>query len=175
MQEGKYDSMRAKKSSRAKAKVTNVKISKRQAKSIAKKVNSAVFVCVAIFLVLGAGLGYAGVKYLCKDDCFEMANFTGTNSVDVVVDMSALEGDTGVVRAYDEQSAGVRCVAFGKDISSDVKVEYFYRPDEYSEAVQVSAVDCGQSGIYYAKYTIDHIIYRGIVLVRNIFVLGGGV
>lgn len=117
-----------------------------------------------IALILGAVGGYFGYTYICKDDCFVMNSYSTSSEV---VDINI-----GAEEAYQTyQEIGAKCVVFGKDMSDKVKIEYQYREDISHDATKVDAVDLDKAGIYYAIYTIDHIRFKSVTLIRNIIVM----
>ena len=101
------------------------------------------------------------MNYLTKNDCFVMNKYANGET-----DISIGAGEE--YSSY--QEIGVKCFAFNKDISSNVKIEYFYREDITKDYAQVSGVDCEKPGIYYVTYTVDNIKYRTVKLIRNVIV-----
>lgn len=130
---------------------------------LSKKTYQPLIISVVICLVVGALIGYFALMMFTKNDCFEM-NVYSENQADVYIG-----GDTGVTEYVEK---GAKCVAFGKDITSDIVVTYKYREDLSFDVIAVDDVDETKAGIYYAVYTIDNIRYKGIELIRNIIVLG---
>ncbi len=79
------------------------------AKSVKKL--SALSIClIVLFFVLGVGAGYFTVYSITKDDTFEVL---GQKNITLNV------GDE-----YTYEELGVKAIAYGKDISGDVKIEY---------------------------------------------------
>lgn len=124
-----------------------------------------VWIVALIFaLVLGAVGGYFGYRYICKDDCFVMNSYSSSTEI---IDINI--GEEEVFQTYEEK--GARCIIFGKDFSDKVKVEYQYREDNTQDPTNVGGVDVEKAGIYYAIYTIDHIRFKNVTLIRNIIVM----
>ena len=67
---------------------------------------------------------------------------------------------------------GAKCVAFGKDYSSEVKITYYYRTDLTEKEVKVDSINPSKAGIYYVVYEADVSKYKTITLIRNVIVLG---
>ena len=63
-------------------------------------------------------------------------------------------------------------VSFGKDISSECTVTYYYREDLSHDQVQVDKVDETKGGMYYAVYSAPASRYKTVTLIRNIYVTG---
>ena len=109
-----------------------------------RKNHPVAFLLVALFLVLGALGGYFTLKYLTKDDVFKIL---GEQTVVLNVGENFVDG-------------GVKIVAFGKDISDNVKIEI----DEN--------FDKNVAGRYYVKYTVDNLRFKGVIKYRYIDVVG---
>ncbi len=103
-----------------------------------KKKHPLAFIFVVLFLVVGCLGGYFGVQTLTKDDVF------------------MLIGDQTVILSIGEDyiDEGVTIIAFGQDISVSVEVE--------------DNIDSTQAGIYYIKYTVDNLRYKGVVKYRYV-------
>ncbi len=115
-------------------------------------------------LLLGGVGGYFGYTYICKDDCFTMNSYsTSTEVIDINI------GADETYKTYEE--IGAKCIVFGKDMSDKVKIEYQYREDVSHDAISVQSIDLDKAGIYYAIYTIDHIRFKNVTLIRNIIVM----
>lgn len=121
-------------------------------------------VVLAFALVIGAVGGYFGYQYICKDDCFIMNSYSQASEV---IDINI--GADELYETYEEK--GAKCVIFGKDMSDKVKIKYQYREDASYDAIEVQGVDVNKAGIYYVIYTIDHIRFKNITLIRNIIVM----
>ena len=117
-----------------------------------------------IALILGGVGGYFGYTYICKDDCFAMNSYSTTTEV---IDINI--GGDEAYQTYEE--IGAKCIVFGRDMSNKVKVEYQYREDISHDPIAVQCVDLDKAGIYYAIYTIDHIRFKNVTLIRNIIVM----
>lgn len=105
-----------------------------------RKNHPVAFFLVVLFLLLGALGGYFTLKFLTKEDCF------------LVLGEQTIYLDLGESFVDD----GVKIIAFGKDISSNVKIE---RDENFDENV---------AGRYYVKYTIDNLRYKGVVKYRYV-------
>lgn len=110
-----------------------------------RKYHPVAFFLVILFLLLGALGGYFTLKFLTKEDCF------------LVLGEQTIYLDLGESFVDD----GVKIIAFGKDISSDVKIE---RDENFDENV---------AGRYYVKYTIDNLRYKGVVKYRYVVFVDG--
>lgn len=106
-----------------------------------KKAHPVAFLLVVIFLVVGAVAGYFTVRYLTRDDRFELI---GEQTITLNV------GETYI----DE---GAVAISFGRDVSDKIVTE--------------TDVDSMVAGRYYIKYTIDDIRYSGVVKYRYIVYL----
>ena len=117
-----------------------------------------------VALLIGAVGGYFGYRYICKDDCFVMNSYSQTSEV-IDINIGAEE----TYKTYEE--IGAKCIIFGKDMSNKVKIEYQYREDASYDAIKVQGIDLNKAGIYYAIYTIDHIRFKNVALIRNVIVM----
>lgn len=134
----------------------------RAAKRTLKKSSLSV-ILVVIFLIVGAVGGFFGIKYAFRNDTFAM-NTYANGQFDIVI--GANEENT----TYTE--LGVKCVSFGKDVSNEVEITYYYRTDLSEEQVKVDKVDETKAGMYYAVYTTNSARYKKTTLIRNIYVTG---
>ena len=132
-------------------------------KQLSKKTNQPLIISIVLCLVVGALVGYFALGYFTKNDCFVMNNYS-ENEIDVYIG-----GETNVTEYVEK---GAKCVAFGQDITSEIKVTYKYREDMSFDAIEVTEIDESKAGIYYAIYTVDNLRYKGIELIRNIIVIG---
>ncbi len=121
------------------------------------------WIVVAVFIVVGLLGGYLVTMLITKNDTYEMLPYYGSNSIDVYI------GPDEANQYYKEP--GVKCIAFGKDVSKDYKVTYYYRTDLTEKEVKVDEVDSTKEGIYYAVYTSPSKKYSSVKLIRNIIVL----
>lgn len=112
---------------------------KKELKKAHKKHSGLIF----IFLLLGIGAGFGTTYYLTRNDVFELKGNTQVN--------------VEVGGEYIEEYANI--IAFGKDISGNVKIE--------------GVVDTTKEGRYVLKYTVDNIRYKGYTLYRLVIVGGG--
>lgn len=126
---------------------------------LVKKTDGRIFLYIICF-VLAAALGYLGLSMFTKNDEFVVINYGETQKVDCVLNVND---------QYIEQ--GASCISFGKDVSKEVSVKYYYRLDMFSDYVEVSSVDTSVAGIYYACYSSENLKYSNIVLTRTIEVL----
>lgn len=159
-----YSNMKAQKVSRKKLD-TNIEISRSSSnkakRSLAKLGIS--WICLVVVLIIGIAGGYFTSKLAFADDTFYMNTYAnGKTEIYIGPEESA--------QTYTEQ--GVKCVAFGKDISADCTITYYYREDQTADAVKVEKVDETVAGFYYAVYTTSSIKYSSVTLIRDIIVLG---
>lgn len=145
---------------------TNINISKKDIKKSKTSLKRAgvSWIIVAVFLVIGAVVGYLATYFVSKNDTYEMVAYAN-GSYDVCI------GQNEDIKTYTE--LGVKCIAFGKDVSKNFKVTYFYRSDLTEDEVKVDKVDESVEGIYYAVYTSPSKKYSTVKLIRNIIVLRG--
>lgn len=157
-----YSRMKATKVEKQKPK--SIKLSKKDLNSTEKKVKKLgiSWIIILIFLVVGIGAGFLSAMLITKNDTYEMVTYAN-GSADVYI------GKDEEVKKYVE--LGVKCVAFGKDCSSNFKVTYFYRAELTEKEVEVQQVDETKEGIYYAVYTSPSKKYASVKLIRNIYVL----
>ncbi|MBQ8451707.1 MAG: hypothetical protein IJ538_02900 [Clostridia bacterium] len=165
-----YDNMKATKQSKQSLDFSNIfdssnkKHSKKAVKKLSTKMGVSI-ILIALALVIGLVGGYFGAKFFLKNDTYEMiASSTGT--IDVTI---GFDEEDGMLTEYVEP--GVRCIAFGKDISSECTVTYYFRDDLTKDETLVSGVDENTPGIYYAVYSCPNLKYRNVKLIRNIIVL----
>ncbi len=159
-----YSSMKATKTSKSSSQ-TSITVSKTTSKKVKKtlKNSSVAWVVVAIVLVVGVACGFFVPNIIFANDTYEMVTYAN-GEADVVI------GSEETYSTYTE--LGVKCIAFGKDYSSDFIVTYYYRSDLTEDEVQVDGVDESTPGIYYAVYTSPAKKYSSVTLIRNIIVLG---
>ena len=96
------------------------------------------FLIVVVVLVVTAIAGYFTCKHLTQNDKFEII---GEKTITLTVGSE-----------YEDE--GVKAIAFGKDISSQIKAE--------------SNVDFNKIGEYYIKYSVDNILYKDVYRYRYI-------
>lgn len=132
-----------------------------ETRSAAKKLGVS-WIVVVLCIVVGALGGYFGSWLITKNDTYQMVAYADGNT-DVYI------GPEEDNKFYVE--LGVKCVAFGKDVSKDFKVKYFFRADLTEKEVEVDKVDESKDGIYYAVYTAPSAKYSSVKLIRNIFVV----
>ena len=124
---------------------------------------SLTWIIVLIFLALGVVGGFFAHKYAFPNDTYQMVAYSN-GSIDITI------GAEEEHKTYTE--LGVKCITFGKDISSECTVKYYFRTDLSQEQVEVSKVDETVPGMYYAVYTTTSSKYKTVTLIRNIMVLG---
>ena len=162
-----YNSMKATKTS--KKPYSNISISRNtqhSAKKVVKKVNANWFVVVLV-LIIGAIGGFFANNIIFKNDVYEMVAVNG--ETDIV--LGGMENDS--IKTYTE--LGVKCIAFGKDLSKDCTVKYYYRNDltQNEKEVSIDEINSSNVGIFYAVYECPSPKYSSVKLIRNIIVLGG--
>ena len=157
--------MKAVKQTRKPSSASKVKFTQKDAKKAQRSLGKLgiSWLMVAVCLVIGLLAGWAINKFAFAKDTFEM-NTYANGETDVKI------GKDENVQTYTE--LGVKCVAFGKDYSSDCIVTYFFRDDLTKDEIQVDEVDINTPGIYYAVYTCSNFKYKSVTLIRNIIVLG---
>lgn len=136
----------------------------REAKQAARsmKKSAVSWLIVLVILVIGVVGGFFAHKLAFKNDVYQMVAY-GNGEVDICI---------GVDEQYQTYTElGVKCVSFGKDVSSECTVKYYYRTDLTEEQVEVSEVDETKPGIYYAVYSTNSPKYKTVTLIRNIIVL----
>ena len=127
-------------------KIDTTKKTKRKVKTKLKKLS---FGMVALSVVLlGVGLlgGYFGVKYLSRNDCFDIL---GEDEITLEIGEIYLDD-------------GVKVVAFGVDESDKVKLETNLKKDQDGNFYAQT------EGTYYIKYTVSNIKYGSIFKVQKI-------
>lgn len=160
-----YSKMKATKTSRSSPNIS-ASVSKKDINKSKRAVKKLGVSWIVIVIVLAVGLlgGYFGTRLITKNDTYEMVTYAN-GSADVYIG-----GDEDITK-YTE--LGVKCIAFGKDVSKNYKVKYYYRNDLTEEEVEVEGVDTSKEGIYYAVYTSPSKKYSSVKLIRNIIVLKG--
>lgn len=158
-----YSSMKATKESKKKLD-TNVSISRKDSKKIKKTVKKMKlnWLLVTVVLVLGIAIGFVSMHFAFAKDTFEMNAFAD-NQIDITI------GKDETYSTYSE--LGAKCIAFGKDYSSEVTVTYYYRTDLTQTQVKVDGIDTTKAGIYYCVYEVNVPKYKSIKLIRNVIVL----
>lgn len=141
-----------------------INVSKKDINSTKKAVTKlgVSWIVIVIAIVVGLLGGYFITSAVTKNDTYEMVTYAN-GSADVYI------GPEEEYHTYTE--LGVKCIAFGKDVSAKYTVTYFYRADQTEDAVQVESVDVTKEGIYYAVYKSPSAKYTTVKLIRNIFVL----
>ncbi len=119
---------------------------------------------VILFFATGFVGCFLATNILCKNDIYEMVTYSN-GQADITI------GETEEFDTYTE--LGVKCVAFGKDHSSDYSVTYFFRNNLTETEEKVERVGEKGEGIYYAVYSANTLKYKTVKLVRNIIVLRG--
>ena len=108
---------------------------------VIKKTHGLTIFLSLLFLVIGAVGGWFGYSFISKNDTFEVV---GEKEITLTV------GDT-----YTEQ--GCKAVAFGKDLTSNVKIQ--------------SDLDTSKEGTYFVVYTVETFKFKNIQKVRVINVV----
>lgn len=134
---------------------------KKAAKSMKKSAIS--WIVVILFLIVGGVGGFFAHKLAFKNDVYQMVTYAN-GQADIYI------GSEEEFQTYTE--LGVKCISFGKDVSSECTVKYYYRTDLTEEQVEVTKVDETKPGIYYAVYSNTSKKYKSVTLIRNIIVLG---
>ena len=132
------------------------------AKKSYKKLGLGIALAV-IFLIVGVLGGFFAMKYAFKNDTFYMLAYEN-DEVDIIIG-----ADEKYTKYYE---LGAKCISFGKNVSSDVVITYYYRADLSEDKVQVEEVDETKPGMYYAVYTTTASRYKTVTLIRNIYVMG---
>ena len=118
----------------------------RQVKIKLKKFSFKV-VALAIFLLfVGVVLGYWGVKYLTRNDCF---NIIGAEEITLEIGETYLD-------------EGVNVVAFGVDETDKVEIYTNLKKDKDGKFYSQT------EGTFYIKYTVNNIKYGSIFKVQKI-------
>ena len=119
----------------------------RKVKTKLKKLSAGTVFFVILLLVLGVVGGYFGVKYISRNDCFEIV---GQDEITLEIGSEPYE------------DKGVKVVAFGVDETDKVQIETNLKKNSdgkyYAET----------EGTYYIKYTVDNIKYGSIFKVQKI-------
>ena len=123
-------------------------------------VSSAVFIVVLACLILGILAGGFALYVVTKNDCFEINTFATQTDIEI--------GSEGNPSDYKE--LGVKCIAFGKDVSDSVQIKYLYREGLTQDTKEVDKITKDIAGIYYVVYTSSNIKYKKVHLVRTVTV-----
>ena len=126
------------------------------------KKSSISWLVVILFLIIGVVGGFFAHKYAFVNDTYYMVAYAD-GKTDITI------GEDEAYQAYTE--LGVKCVSFGKDLSGECTVTYYYRSDLTSEKVKVDKVDETIPGMYYAVYSTNASKYKSVTLIRNILVM----
>ena len=114
-------------------------------------------------LVFGILVGGLSLHVLTQNDCFYMVANNGQVDWEIGAESSHM--------TYEE--LGIKCVAFGQDVTDSITIKYLYREDIHHDIQEVSGVNPDKVGFYYVVYTSSNIKYRTVQLVRNVIVVGG--
>ena len=134
---------------------------KKATKSMKK--SAVAWAVVLLFLIVGCVGGFFAHKLAFKNDVYQMVTYAN-GQADVYI------GADEEFQTYTE--LGVKCISFGKDVSNECTVKYYYRTDLTEDQVEVAKVDETKPGIYYAVYSNTSKKYKSVTLIRNIIVLG---
>ena len=107
------------------------------------KRSSIILSLICIFILIGGVCGYFVSRKLTENDKFE------------IIGEKIIEVNIG--ESYTDE--GAIAISFGKDVSDKIKTE--------------SNVDYTTEGVYYIKYSVDNLRFKGIERYRTIKVLGG--
>ena len=125
------------------------KPSKKTTKKVTKKLKKLSFcsIVVAIMLLaIGAVGGYFGVKYLTKNDCFEII---GKDEITLTLDQT-----------YKDESCKV--VAFGQNDADKIEIETNLTKNEDG------TFSATEAGTYYIVYKVNNLKYGTIFKVQKI-------
>lgn len=158
-----YSSMKAREKSKKQYSI-DFDVSKSTKKKIKRSMKKSTisWICVILFLIVGAVGGFFAHKLAFSKDVYQMVTYAN-GEADIYI------GADEEFQTYTE--LGVKCVAFGKDYSKDCTVKYYFRDDLTKEQIEVDKVDETVAGIYYAVYTTPASKYKTVTLIRNIIVL----
>lgn len=118
-----------------------------------KKEKQATFKLAIIFcLLFGALIGYIGVKFVCKNDYFEI---NGTKNITLSV------GDS-----YTD--AGASVVAFGKNIDDKIVIEVYNNNENIGG---LENIDTSIETTYQIVYTVSSLRYKNIKLIRTLQII----
>lgn len=141
----------------AKEKNTNSRINKtikKELKKTSKKFSLSGVMAIILCFAVGIAGGIFAEKTLTKNDKFLLDGDKAFN----------IEIGTGNFVYIEE---GYKCISFGKDLSSKVKIETNITKDENGNYV----IDTTEEGEYYIIYTVESIKFNKIKRVRT-FVVG---
>lgn len=128
-----------------------------------KGVSSRLLLITLAFFIIGILAGGFGLHFLTQNDCFEMVSVAGSTDIEI--------GGESNPDTY--QELGVKCIAFGKDVSDTVIIKYLYREDISHDPREVTSIDASVEGFYYVVYTSSNLKYRTVKLIRNVIVFNG--
>ena len=106
-----------------------------------KKVNKKTLAFMVLFAIFGGALGFGSCYFFTKDDVFK------------------INGETEIVLKLGDEyiEQGATAIAFGKDVSANVKID-------------ASNLDLNYAGSYVVKYTIDNFRFKNYVLTKLVIV-----
>ena len=134
-------------------KITSKTSKKNNTSSNKKSEAKATFKLAIVFcLLFGALIGYVSLKFICKNDCFEMV---GTKNITLSI------GDTYV-------DAGVKVVAFGKEANDKIIVEVF---ENNTNIGGIDQIDTSKETTYQIVYTVSSFRYKDIRLIRTLQII----
>ncbi|MBR4999121.1 MAG: hypothetical protein IKY10_04490 [Clostridia bacterium] len=123
----------------------NKKTSKKVNKAM-KKVSFAVICGAILLLAVGAVGGFFGVKFLTRNDCFQLI---GKDEITLQLN-----------ETYTDE--GAKIVAFGKDVSEDVVIETNLKQNNNGEFY------AEEEGTYYIVYKSKSFKYNSVFKVQKI-------
>ncbi len=152
------------------AKSSSHKKTQKTVERTVKKLGKGAVAAIVICLVVGLLIGALSCYFLVRNDEFTLV---GEKTVHLEV------GDTYGLDDFDD----VKIVAFGKDVSKDVRIEILSIEGEVLMEIDSSVDDRGEGlveidtsldSIYYIVYTVDNNKYKDFRLVREVIVGNGG-
>ncbi len=126
--------------------IENSKRNNKTTKKNLKKLGTGGVVAVICMLIIGILAGIFGVKYLTKNDCFELI---GKDELTLTL------GE----RYIDE---GIHAISFGRDVSNKMYIETNLKVNDDGEYY------ADEIGTYYILYKVDDLKYDTIFTVQRI-------
>ncbi len=158
-----YSGMKARETSKKRVDI-DFSVSKRTKNKIKRSMKKSTISWLAVImaLIVGGLGGFFAHKYAFRNDTFKMLAYSN-GEIDICI------GSDEEFSTYTEM--GVKCIVFGKDMSKDCTIKYYYRADLTEEQVEVDSIDTSTAGMYYAVYTTSTPKYKTVTLIRNIMVM----
>ena len=123
-----------------------------KAETSAKKLPSIAKIIIAFFFILGTAASFFVLQFVCKNDCFEI---NGKKAFSISVNETYVD-------------EGVKIIAFGKNISDQVKIT-IYKGNEVIE--NFDQIDTSEEGVYQIMYTIDSFRFKDVKLIRTLTIV----